>query len=126
MPPSTAADPDPLDRRTCYALLAGAPIGRLVFTEGALPAIEPVRFHLDGDDVVVQVGSTPELPPADRLGVVAFQADEYDETRQTGWCVVTIGRSTADEHGLRIRPEIVRGRRIGPLLTPVPQDTAVG
>ncbi|SDT06663.1 Pyridoxamine 5'-phosphate oxidase [Jiangella sp. DSM 45060] len=126
VPPSTPAGPDPLDRRTCYALLAGAPIGRLVFTEGALPAIEPVRFHLDGDDVIVGLGPATALPPVDRLGVVAFQADGYDETGRTGWCVVTIGRATADEHGLRIRPEIVRGRRIGPLLAPVPQDTAVG
>ncbi|WP_053202611.1 pyridoxamine 5'-phosphate oxidase family protein [Jiangella muralis] len=126
MLPSITSSPDPLDRQTCYALLARAPIGRLVFTEGALPAIEPVRFHLDGEDVIVEVGSSPVLPPADRLGVVAFQADEYDEVSHTGWCVVTIGQSAADERGLRIRPKIVRGRRIGPLLAPVPQDTAVG
>ncbi|SDU73085.1 pyridoxamine 5'-phosphate oxidase family protein [Jiangella alkaliphila] len=117
MLPSTPAGPggaDPLDRPTCYALLARAPIGRLVFTEGALPAIEPVVFELDGDDVVVRFGLTPSLPPADRLGVVAFQADEYDPVARTGWCVVTIGRSTAEGDGLRIRPEIVRGRRIVP------------
>ncbi len=71
-------------------------------------------FELDGEDVVVRLGPTPSLPPADRLGVVAFQADEYDPVARTGWCVVTIGRSTAEAYGLRIRLEIVRGRRIAP------------
>ncbi|WP_116948867.1 pyridoxamine 5'-phosphate oxidase family protein [Jiangella endophytica] len=130
MHPSTPADPagaDPLDRRACYALLARAPIGRLVFTEGALPAVEPVHFELDGEDVVVRLGPSPALPPADRLGVVAFQADEYDPVSRSGWCVVAIGRSSADGHGLRIRPEIVRGRRIGPLLAPAARaDRAAG
>jgi nitroimidazol reductase NimA-like FMN-containing flavoprotein (pyridoxamine 5'-phosphate oxidase superfamily) len=121
-----ADDLDRLDRQTCYTLLAGAPIGRLVFTQGALPAVEPVHFALDGHDVVIVAGPGSSLPAASRLAVVAFEADEYDEVSRTGWCVVLIGRSRVDGGRVRIMPEIVRGRRIRSLSLPAPQDTAVG
>ena len=56
MDSSTRADSaglEQLDRLTCYALLAQASIGRLVFTLGALPAVEPVHFVLDGHVVLI-------------------------------------------------------------------------
>lgn len=124
----TRADPtglEQLDRQTCYALLAQADIGRLVFTQGALPAVEPVHFVLDGHEVLVPDQGL-RLPEASRLAVVAFEADEYDALTRTGWCVVLIGRSHADGAGLRIVPEIVRGRRVWSLAVPARQDTAVG
>lgn len=118
--------PEHLDRQTCYALLSRALIGRLVFTQGALPAVEPVRFTLEGHDVVVGTEQGLDLPAASRLAVVAFEADEYDEVTRTGWCVVLIGRSHADGNRVRIMPEIVRGRRIRSLPLPARQDSAVG
>ena len=42
-----------LGREDSLALLASAPVGRIVFTRGALPAIHPVNFVVDGDDVVI-------------------------------------------------------------------------
>ncbi|WP_053207758.1 pyridoxamine 5'-phosphate oxidase family protein [Jiangella muralis] len=128
-----------LDRSTCYALLAGVPIGRIVFTEGALPAIQPVNFVLDGDDVIIRTGMGSKLAAATRSAVVAFEADQYDEDALAGWSVVLIGRAEAvsDEterrelatlgltpwapgerpHYIRIVPEIVRGRRLPPQRT---------
>ncbi len=125
-----------LDRRTCYALLAGAPIGRIVFTEGALPAIQPVNFVLDGDDVIIRTGMGSKLAAATRSAVVAFEADQYDADALAGWSVVLVGRAEAvtndaerrrlaglgltpwapgaRPHYVRIRPEIVRGRRLPP------------
>lgn len=129
MESSTHADSaglDQLDRPTCYTLLAQASIGRLVFTLGALPAVEPVHFVLDGHDVLIGADQRLTLPALSRLAVVAFEADEYDPLSRTGWCVVLIGRSHADGDGLRITPEIVRGRRIRSLPLPARQDTAVG
>lgn len=122
-----------LRRDECYALMTTVPIGRIVFTEGALPAIQPVNFVLDGEDVVIRTGAGSKLAAAARSAVVAFECDDYDETGLTGWSVVLIGRARAtghDEHHrltalgltpwalgakphyIRITPEIVRGRRI--------------
>ncbi|WP_116949872.1 pyridoxamine 5'-phosphate oxidase family protein [Jiangella endophytica] len=123
-----------LGRYDCYALLRTVPIGRIVFTEAALPAIQPVNFVLDGDDVIIRTGMGSKLAAATRSAVVAFEADQYDEDALTGWSVVLVGRADAvvDEierrglaglgltpwalgerpHYIRIQPEIVRGRRI--------------
>lgn len=123
-----------LDRQTCYALMRSVPIGRIVFTEAALPAIQPVNFVLDRDDVIIRTGMGSKLAQAARSAVVAFETDDYDMDTLTGWSVVLVGRAEAvgDEaerrrlsalgltpwalgerpHYIRIRPEIVRGRRI--------------
>ncbi len=42
-----------LGRAECVALLRSAPVGRVVYTDQALPAIQPVTFVLDGDEAVV-------------------------------------------------------------------------
>ncbi|WP_198664393.1 pyridoxamine 5'-phosphate oxidase family protein [Jiangella endophytica] len=139
MDPDSDADSaglEKLGRSDCYALLASVPIGRIVFTEGALPAVQPVNFVLDGDDVIIRTSMGSKLAAATRSAVVAFEADQYDEDALTGWSVVLVGRADAvvDEaerqrlatlgltpwapgirpHYIRIRPEIVRGRRIPP------------
>lgn len=49
MTPDTA----PLDERYCLHLLARTSIGRVVSTVGALPAVHPVRYRLDGDSGVL-------------------------------------------------------------------------
>lgn len=123
-----------LSREECYTLLATAPIGRIVFTEAALPAIQPVNFVIDGGDVVLRTSMGSKLAAAARSAVVAFEADDYDVESLTGWSVVLVGRAhpVSDQaeltrlhalpltpwalgdrpHFIRIVPEIVRGRRI--------------
>lgn len=123
-----------LSRDECYRLLPTVPIGRIVFTEGALPAIQPVNFVLDGDDVVIRTRIGSKLAAAARSAVVAFEVDDYDADGMTGWSVVLVGRAdpVSDEGELermrslrltpwalgdrpafiKITPEIVRGRRI--------------
>ncbi len=41
-----------LGRDECLRLLAGGVVGRVVFTEAALPAAHPVTYLLDGDEIV--------------------------------------------------------------------------
>ncbi|WAL66908.1 pyridoxamine 5'-phosphate oxidase family protein [Amycolatopsis cynarae] len=78
--------------RECLALLRSVPVGRVVFTEGALPAIRPVNFAVI-DGVVVIRGARGSW--ADKLHntVVAFEADEIDIATHTGWNVVVIGKA---------------------------------
>jgi Predicted flavin-nucleotide-binding protein len=82
-------------RAECVGLLASAPIGRIVFTDRALPAVQPVNFVLDGENVVIRTGLGTRLAAAAHNAVVAFEADEFDEAGRTGWSVTVIGHARA-------------------------------
>lgn len=76
----------------CFALLGAAPFGRVIFTEGALPAVEPVSFVLDGQDVIIATDRGSKLVASAARGtVVAFQTDDYDGA--TGWSVTLVGQT---------------------------------
>jgi len=80
-----------LSRRESIALLAGAQVGRAVFTERALPAIVPVTFAVQRDAVVMCTASDTRLAAAATHGVLAFEADAFDLSARTGWSVVVTG-----------------------------------
>ena len=82
-----------LDREECLRLLAGAIVGRVVFTEAALPAAHPVTYLLDGDEVVFCTAGGGKLAAATLHRIVAFQTDEIDSTGRTGWSVLGIGEA---------------------------------
>lgn len=124
---------DILTRRQCLDLLERVRVGRLVFTEDALPAVQPVNFRVWHDDVVIRVAGGPKLAAATDHQVVAFQADELDADLHTGWSVTIVGHAQpitdVDEqvevagtfvqpwvdgrrdHFVRIRAEKVTGRQ---------------
>ena len=122
-----------LNRRQCLDLLDGPRVGRLVFTEDALPAIQPVNYRLWRDDVVIRVAGGAKLEAAINHQVVAFEVDEVDPDLRTGWTVTVVGHAEpitdVDElvelagtflqpwvegprdHFVRIRTEKMTGRR---------------
>lgn len=124
-----------LTRGECLRLLASVPIGRIVYTRQALPAVELVNFTLDGGDIVIRTGQGGKLAAAAQGTVVAFEADEVDIACQRGWSVTAVGysREVTDpddiarlrqtgprpwvpgerEHFIRITPGILNGRRLG-------------
>jgi nitroimidazol reductase NimA-like FMN-containing flavoprotein (pyridoxamine 5'-phosphate oxidase superfamily) len=77
----------------CLRLLADALIGRVVFTEAALPAAHPVTYLLDGDEVVFRTANGGKLAAATLRHVVAFQVDEVDPAGRTGWSVLGVGEA---------------------------------
>ncbi|MEV6407064.1 pyridoxamine 5'-phosphate oxidase family protein [Streptomyces bobili] len=84
-----------LDRQECLRLLAKAPVGRVVYTRQALPAVLPVNFCLDTDfSVLLRTSPDSDLVRAIDGVVVAFEADEFDAATQSGWSVVVTGRAT--------------------------------
>lgn len=97
-----------LGRERCLALMASAPIGRVVYTDQALPAIAPVSFVLDGDQVIMSTGPGAKLAAAIRDAVVAFQVDDYDPGTGTGWSITMIGQAQA----VRAPEEIARLARL--------------
>ncbi|MGI3229827.1 pyridoxamine 5'-phosphate oxidase family protein [Streptomyces sp. GTA36] len=124
-----------LDRQECLRLLAGAPVGRIVHTRHALPAVLPVNFGLDSDSaVLLRTAADSELSRAVDGAVVAFEADDVDTVAHSGWSVVVTGHATvvtdAAEHTrlsltgprswvavpeevfVRIEAELVTGREL--------------
>lgn len=84
-----------LDRQECVRLLGTVPVGRIVHTRQALPAVLPVNFCLDGDDaILLRTSATSELVGAIDGAVVAFEADSVDAAAHSGWSVVVTGTAT--------------------------------
>ena len=125
-----------LPRAECLRLLATVPVGRIVYTRQAMPAVEPVNFALDGGGIVIRTDPGGKLAAAISRTVVAFEADDLDPATRSGWSVTVVGRSQevtdpdemarlhklgieswapgAREHFIRIEPGIVTGRRLRP------------
>ncbi|WP_265566343.1 pyridoxamine 5'-phosphate oxidase family protein [Streptomyces hygroscopicus] len=76
-------------RHECLSLPATEPIGRIVHTRRALPAIVPVNFGLDGDGaVLLRTSAASEPDRAVDGAVVAFEPDSVDVAAHSGWSVV--------------------------------------
>jgi hypothetical protein len=81
-----------LDAAEAMSLVAQAPFGRLVFTIGALPAVQPVNHIVDGGEVIIRAALGPAPDGANVTDpVVAFQVDDYDPETGEGWNVVVTG-----------------------------------
>jgi hypothetical protein len=83
--------PDSLTRADCLHLLGAGALGRVVFTASAMPAVQPVRYVLDGDDVVFHITDGGLLSTVTRHAVVGFQADDIDPVTHAGWTVLGVG-----------------------------------
>lgn len=82
-----------LTRARCLELLATVPIGRVVYTDRALPAIRPVNFAVVDDQVIIRSTGFGALTAATRGSVVAFEADYFDDGPAGAWSVTIIGRA---------------------------------
>ncbi|GAA4093397.1 pyridoxamine 5'-phosphate oxidase family protein [Actinomadura miaoliensis] len=134
--------------RECLDLMRSVPIGRIVFTDRALPAIQPVNFVLDADDsVIIRTVPGSKLAAATRGAIVAFEADDFDEADRTGWSVTLVGPARAvtspaerarlarlpltpwspgtRDHFIRVTARHVTGRRILRPPTAPPRRDAV-
>ncbi len=121
-----------LTRDDALRLLATTPIGRIIYTRQALPAVELVNFALEGGDIIVRTDRSGKLAAATRGAIVAFEADVVDMEHRSGWSVTAIGPSRAvtdaadiarlqrigldswapgvREHFIRITPQLLNGR----------------
>lgn len=123
-----------LDREECLRLLAGAKLGRVGLTSGALPMVLPVNFFLDESRILVRTSRGSKMDAALRDAVVAFEVDDFDSMHHSGWSVAVTGVASeiiqpADLKAVRHMPiarwalqgevavlaistEIISGRRI--------------
>ncbi|MBZ9639934.1 pyridoxamine 5'-phosphate oxidase family protein [Streptomyces sp. PSKA30] len=124
-----------LERQECLRLMAKVPVGPIVYTRRALPAVLPVNFSLDDDGaVLLRTSAASELVRAIDGAVVAFETDDVDAARHSGWSVVVTDPATVvtdpaehqrlartgpvswvpspQEVFVRIEPELVTGREL--------------
>ena len=91
-PAEQTAELRELDRNACLRLIAKGVVGRVVFTEAALPAVQPVVYLLDDEEIIFRALNGSKLALTRRV-VVAFQADEIDPNTGTGWSAVGVGQA---------------------------------
>lgn len=78
----------------CWELLAGASLGRVVFTHHAMPAIRPVNHLVDDRKIIVRSHMGAAIVSRSSAGdgsVVCYEADDLDPVRHTGWSVIATG-----------------------------------
>jgi hypothetical protein len=129
-------DLEVFDREQCLELLRKVSVGRLVFTEHALPAVQPVDFRYWRGDVVIRIADPVVLAAASGNRIVAFETDELDADLCCGWSVTVVGHAQVitevpdlielsgifsrpriggrRDYFIRIRTEKVTGRRLWP------------
>lgn len=86
-----------ITRSESLRLLGDVPIGRVVFTHRALPAIRPVNHVLDNGRIYIRVDRDSALARAVGLhgnNVVAYEADMIDPIDHLGWSVIVLGRAS--------------------------------
>jgi nitroimidazol reductase NimA-like FMN-containing flavoprotein (pyridoxamine 5'-phosphate oxidase superfamily) len=116
----------------CWARLERSTVGRVGFTSGRDQVILPVNYRVAGHSIVVRTGSSELLDNVAPGATVAFEVDEVDATRETGWSVLLKGHASEvtdpavqalrlrpwasgyRSHWLRIVPWAVTGMEIGP------------
>lgn len=119
----------------CRLLLETQQVGRVAVSIGALPAIFPVNYRMLGGDIVFRTGEGLKRRAALRNSVVGFEVDEIHPETATGWSVMVVGVAREEtlevpddpryssvvtwaggerSHLIRIVPEVVSGRRLGP------------
>ena len=128
-----------LDDEQSLELLRSGTVGRVGLTIGAMPAIFPVNYAIVDGCILFRTSPGTKLTAAASDTVVAFEVDDYDPTLRGGWSVLAVGPSEVVRDPsptlllkiahlvpyatgprtsiVRIRPEMLSGRRIIPAIT---------
>lgn len=124
-----------MTRGEALALLADVQLGRIVYTENAMPAVRPASHLVDDGVIIARSHDGSEVVPDDsqRETVVAYQVDDIDQGARLGWSIVATGPATpvrdpeeisrytavlpgwvegGSEQLIRIDPGIVNGYRL--------------
>ncbi|MFJ9541334.1 pyridoxamine 5'-phosphate oxidase family protein [Streptomyces sp. NPDC101225] len=136
--PASLHRPLPIPPGEELRLLGSVALGRIVFTQQALPAIRPVNHIVDDGDIVVRTRALSALalqvPAGSGRGVVvAYEADDIDplthlgrSVAATGYAHLVTGHAELQRYGrllqpwveqpmdctVTIRPELITGVRL--------------
>jgi len=123
-----------LNRYECAELLRANRVGRIGFLNDAWPAILPVNYVMDGDDIVIRTDSGTKFAALRHGAEVSFELDAIDPLYRSGWSVLVYGNAAeiedtdelervkslglrawhqgAKPFWIRIAPVLVTGRRL--------------
>lgn len=88
----------------CLALLRSRPLGRVAYLEAGQPTVVPVNHLVDGNGIVIRSLAGGKLDAAIVGQPVAFQLDDHDPARGTGWSVLIRGRAQlVEDHDQIVR-----------------------
>jgi len=77
-----------------WQLLASVSLGRIVFTQRAMPAIRPVNHLVDDEMIIIRShlgAAIVARASAEEGTVVCYETDDLDPVRHTGWSVIATG-----------------------------------
>jgi uncharacterized protein len=101
-----------LSAEDCLGLLRTRSIGRIAYTDRAMPAIGLVRYSVVNGAVLLR--SDHSLPIGLQGAVIAFQADDLDGASAQEWSVTCVGKLAAVpglDDVLILEPTLVQGWR---------------
>lgn len=87
----------------CWKLLSSVPLGRVVFSQHAMPAIRVVSHLVDDGAIIIRSPQGAVITGSTRVAgvsaagtqgsgaVVCYEADAMDPVRRVGWSVVVTG-----------------------------------
>jgi nitroimidazol reductase NimA-like FMN-containing flavoprotein (pyridoxamine 5'-phosphate oxidase superfamily) len=123
-----------LNRHECAQLLHANRVGRIGFLNDGWPAILPVNYVMDGDDVVIRTDSGTKFAALRHGAEVSFEVDAIDALYRSGWSVLVYGNAAEVDDAeelervkslglrawhqgtkpfwIRIAPVLVTGRRL--------------
>lgn len=82
-----------LDEVACRHLLGARGVGRLAFTQEALPAIQPVPYVVHDGEVAFRIRAGSPMAAALDGSVVAFEVDSCAAGVSAWWLVTAIGHA---------------------------------
>lgn len=103
----------------CLRLLGTAAIGRLGFSQAALPVVQPVTYRLANGAVLITAirGRTAS---AIQDGIVVLGVDSFGMDPTEGWAVNVVGPIRLAAGSLLLEPVLVSGWRRTACLGPGP------
>lgn len=128
-----------LTEQECRDLLQAGTFGRVGLSMDALPAILPVNYAMVDGGIVFRTGEGSKLRAALSHTIVAFEIDHADPILEEGWSVLVVGvaqpvdapieagqpqaaptpwAAGRRQHVVRIRPEVISGRRVARVIAP--------
>jgi nitroimidazol reductase NimA-like FMN-containing flavoprotein (pyridoxamine 5'-phosphate oxidase superfamily) len=113
---------DPMTTEECWVMLRGHVLGRVAFTESALPTIAPVRYEVQEGRLVLHCPNERMADLLDRQ-VIALEVDDTIARRAECTSVVVTGTAerlggfadgdrTSERLTVRLHPGRVRGQRL--------------
>lgn len=98
-----------LSTADCWSLLRSTSVGRVIFTDHALPAALPVNYVVGGNSIIFRTSPTSPMARATVDQIVAFEVDHVDPLTWSGWSVLAVGVALPVREG----SEMLRATELG-------------